>query len=396
MNHRIDTIDEDDEGSMNTHHYDNNHDNNQARSNNTLLRGAMLFHRIGEFAILAVIAIAITTIPFQFLSISKVHAFAPTTTTIINPQFHTKMIASSPLISLKAADTSRPPTSSRNPGISSDSDSDNDNEISRIDASDLATLRDQGYVIIDDFLTSETWMEALRDDVMNLRQKNKFKIAKIGQDSTNTLNEEIRVAETCFLGRDKPELKDVHNQAREKLYEVLETLRMDLQEGGGNKLDPNLSEFLYAYYPTGGFYRRHRDAVKGSASWLREYSLLLYLNEESYDPDTDGGRLRVHFDSGGDFLPDGEAPLFQDVDAFGGTLVIFESNKFPHEVLDTVAERFAVVGWYNRPMTLGDLKDVSNDRGSGGGIASDDPMRLVALAAAAGLVTVGLINILAS
>jgi len=390
MNHRIDTIDEDSDSGVNSHRYDNNHDNGHARSNNTLLRGAMLFHRIGEFAILAVIAIAFTTIPFQFLSISKVHAFAPTTTRIINPQ----TIASSPLISLKAVATSRPPTSSRNSDISSDND--NDNEISRIDASDLATLRDQGYVIIDDFLTSEPWMEALRDDVMNLRQKNKFKIAKIGQDSTNTLNEEIRVAETCFLGRDKPELKDVHNQARERLYEVLETLRMDLQEGGGNKLDPNLSEFLYAYYPTGGFYRRHRDAVKGSASFLREYSLLLYLNEESYDPDTDGGRLRVHFDSGGDFLPDGEAPLFQDVDAFGGTLVIFESNKFPHEVLDTVAERFAVVGWYNRPMTLGDLKDVSNDRGSGGGIASDDPMRLVALAAAAGLVTVGLINILAS
>jgi hypothetical protein len=121
---------------------------------------------------------------------------------------------------------------------------------------------------------------------------------------------------------------------------------------------------------------------------------LLYLNEECYDPDTDGGRLRMHFDSGGDFLPDGEAPLFQDVDAYGGTLVIFESNKFPHEVLDTVAERFAVVGWYNRPMTLADLKDISNNSGSGGG--ESDPMRLVAMAAAAGLVTVGLINILAS
>ena len=394
----MNTIDEDEDGGVNNNHYDNNHDHDHdhARSNNnnaTLLRGAMLFHRIGEFAILAVIAIAITTIPFSFLSIAKVHAFAPTTTRIINPLDRT--IASSPLISLKAADTSRPPTTSQKPNIDSDSDSDRDrdSDISRIDASDLKTLRDQGYVIIDDFLTSESWMETLRDDIMNLRQKNKFKIAKIGQDSTNTLNEEIRVAETCFLGRDKPELKDFHNQAREKLYEVLETLRSDLQEGC-NKLDPNLSEFLYAYYPTGGFYRRHRDAVKGSASWLREYSLLLYLNEECYDPDTDGGRLRMHFDSGGDFLPDGEAPLFQDVDAYGGTLVIFESNKFPHEVLDTVAERFAVVGWYNRPMTLADLKDISNNSGSGGG--ESDPMRLVAMAAAAGLVTVGLINILAS
>jgi len=294
------------------------------------------------------------------------------------------------LIPLKAADTSLPPTSRKPSSISK-------GEIPRLDPSDLETLRDQGYVIVEDFLPSESWMEALREDVLQLRQKSKFKIAKIGQDSTNALNEEIRVAETCFLGRDKPELRDVPNPVRERLYDVLDTLRLDLQEGEHNaNLDPNLSEFLYAYYPTGGFYRRHRDAVKGSASWLREYSLLLYLNDESYDPDIDGGRLRVHFDSGGDFLPAGEAPLFQDVDAHGGTLVIFESNKFPHEVLDTMAERFAVVGWYNRPMTLADLSAI-NDSGSGSVAApslTDDPLRLVALAVAAGLVTVGVINLL--
>jgi len=378
-------------------------------NNGTILRGAMLLHRIGELAILAVIALGITTIPFSFLStvsmprISTVHALAPATTTrrtlsmfqesppglslprksITNP-LHTK---SSPLIPLRAADTSQPTPISRAPVSPT--------EIPRLGPQDLETLRDQGYVIVDDFLESESLMEALRQDVMHLRQKNKFRIAKIGQDSTNTLNEEIRVAETCFLGRDKPELRDVANPHRERLYNILETLRVDLEAFGGEtgaKLDSNLSEFLYAYYPSGGFYRRHRDAVKGSASWLRQYSLLLYLNEESYDPDIDGGRLRVHFDSGGDFLPAGEAPLFQDVDSYGGTLVIFESNRFPHEVLDTVAERFAVVGWYNRPMSLADLSDI-NDSGAG---ASPDPVRLLALAVAAGLVTVGLLNILAS
>lgn len=366
----------------------------------------MIFHRIGEFAILAVIAIAITSIPFSFLSdaaisvIPTAHAFTPTTIVtrrtldashnsrpslsldrITNTPLHTK---SSPLIPLKAADTSPPPTTRKSSSIG-------DKEIPRIDPSDLETLREDGYVIIDDFLPTEAWMEALRGDVMNLREDKKFKIAKIGQDSTNALNEEIRVAETCFIGREKPELQDVPNANRERLYDVLEALRVDLEAAGQTSLDPNLSEFLYAYYPTGGFYRRHRDAIKGSASWLREYSILLYLNEESYDPDIDGGRLRFHFDSGGDFLPAGEAPLFQDVDAYGGTLVIFESNRFPHEVLDTVAERFAVVGWYNRPMTLADISAVTD---SGSGTPSDDPMRLVALAAAAGLVTVGLMNLI--
>lgn len=340
---------------------------------------------------LAVIAIAITSILSEAAGsrISTVQAFAPAAITkrtfdgaldSLPSQFlkhkssrplHTR---ASPSMPLNAADTSPPPTT----------------EIPRIGASDLKTLLDDGYVIIENFLPSENWMEALRGDVLNLRDEKKFKIAKIGQDSTNALNEEIRVAETCFIGRDKPELQDVPNPVREKLYDVLEALRVDLESSGPTSLDPNLSEFLYAYYPKGGFYRRHRDAIKGSASWLREYSILLYLNEDSYDPEVDGGRLRMHFDSGGDFLPEGEAPLFQDVDACGGTLVIFESFRFPHEVLDTVAERFAVVGWYNRPMTLADISNVTDN---GGGVGADDTIKLVALAAAAGLVTVGLLNL---
>eukprot|EP00536_Pseudo-nitzschia_multiseries_P016604 jgi/Psemu1/221836/e_gw1.1162.16.1 len=291
--------------------------------------------------------------------------------------------------------------------------------IPRIDPSDLETLKSQGYVVVENFLPSGSgsssssssspeeednyfnWKDALRADVRQLREQNKFRIARIGQDGTNALNEEIRVAETCFIARDKPELRDVPSADREKLYDVLDALRKDLEgitkgdsNGGSNsnsnsklRLDAGLSEFLYAYYPGGGFYRRHRDAIPGSASVLREYSLLLYLNEDSYDPDTDGGQLRIHFDSGGDFLPAGEAPLFQDVDARGGTLVLFESDKFPHEVLDTTRERFAVVGWYNRPVS-------SSDAGGGGG--GGDPLRLAGLAVAAGLVTVGLINILSS
>jgi len=261
----------------------------------------------------------------------------------------------------------------------------------RIDPTDLETLREQGYVVVEDFLPSE-WTETLRADILGLRSSNKFRVARIGQDSTNALNQEIRVAETCFLGRNKPELRDAPSADRERLYDVLGQLRRDLETDTVG-LDESLSEFLYAYYPTGGFYRRHRDAIRGSASYLRRYSLLLYLNDASYDADTDGGRLRIHMDTGGDFLPAGEAPLFQDVDADGGTLVLFESDKFPHEVLDTVRERFAVVGWYNRPMSLADVAAIQGDGANG---AAVDPLQLAGLAAAAGLVTVGLINLLAS
>lgn len=243
----------------------------------------------------------------------------------------------------------------------------------------LDELTSKGYVIIENFLP-ESLQESLRQDVINLRDKDKFKVAKIGQDSTNTLNTNIRVAETCFLGRNN--LNDVPNGSRSNLYDVLDRIRQDLPQ----PLDANISEFLYAYYPSGGFYRRHRDAIPGSASMLRKFSLLMYLNEDWSEKD--GGKLRMHMDSGGDELPPGEQPSFLDVAPKGGTLVLFNSDKVPHEVLNTESERIAIVGWYNRPVTTNDIAELS------GGEVS--PVRVGALAVAAGLVTVGLINALGS
>lgn len=247
----------------------------------------------------------------------------------------------------------------------------------RISQGQLDKLSSDGYVIMENFIP-EGLQESLRQDVKSLREKSKFNIAKIGQDSTNTLNTEIRVAETCFLGKNK--LSDVPSEARSQMYKILDQVRQDLPQ----PLDESLSELLYAHYPTGGFYRRHRDAIPGSASTLRKFSLLLYLNQDWKEEF--GGRLRMHMDSGGDFLPEGEAPNYIDCDPKGGTLVLFESDKLPHEVLDTQAERVAIVGWYNRPVTAGDIAELSGSDVS--------PARIIGLAVAAALVTVGLANIL--
>ena len=248
----------------------------------------------------------------------------------------------------------------------------------RIQDADLATLQSQGYVVIPDFLPADL-QAALRQDVSILRSDQKFKIAKIGQDSTNTLNQEIRMAETCFLGPTK--LQDIPSDARQQLYDVLDQVRSDLP----GPLDPNLTELLYAYYPTGGFYRRHRDAIPGSASVLRSYSLLLYLNE-NWTPN-DGGQLRLHRDSGGDFLPNGEDANFVEVAPTGGTLVLFQSEKVPHEVFDTNAERLAVVGWYNRPLSAGDISSL-------GGI--DNNLQPILMVVSAALISVGLYTLLQS
>ena len=42
-------------------------------------------------------------------------------------------------------------------------------------------------------------------------------------------------------------------------------------------------------------------------------------------------------------------------------MVLFKSDKIPHEVLDTHAVRSAVVGWYNRGVTSSDLNELAGE-----------------------------------
>lgn len=86
-----------------------------------------------------------------------------------------------------------------------------------------------------------------------------------------------------------------------------------------------------------------------------------------------------------DFLPENEEPNYVDVVPNGGTLVLFKSEKIPHEVLDTRATRAAVVGWFNRAVTAGDIQNLSSGEG--------DTIRSVLLLVSAALITVGVLNI---
>jgi SM-20-related protein len=265
----------------------------------------------------------------------------------------------------------------------------------QISQKDIDVLSTKGFVIVPDFLPQEM-VDELRDDILKLRTGSAFREAKIGQDNTNNLNKSIRIAETCFIGRNRPELTRItgDNSVRDRssgLYDILDGLCDSLVDlcwkESEAKLDKSLTELLYAYYPTGGFYRRHRDAIPNSASVLRKYSLLLYLNRDGWDPERDAGQLRIHLDGGGDELPEGATPNYIDVDPLGGTLVLFKSELVPHEVLDTNSERFALVGWYNRAVTASDIGNL----GDGGG---GDMVRVGMLGVALALVTFGVASII--
>ncbi len=99
-------------------------------------------------------------------------------------------------------------------------------------------------------------------------------------------------------------------------------------------------ESHFAHYAPGHFYKRHYDAFRGRSN--RVLSVVTYLNDDWGQ--TDGGELVLYRDdkdiAGVKVLPE------------KGTLVVFLSEKFPHEVLPASRHRFSVAGWYRVNDTL--------------------------------------------
>lgn len=269
--------------------------------------------------------------------------------------------------------------------------------IPRLSASDLQCLADNGFAIVPEFL-EESLVSSLREDALNLHSLDLFQCADIGgvqgqgqgeegegvvqaKDSTNVISNEnkdegldayrdsIRHSETCFIGQFNnsdssaspssvlyPSLPE--SQARMKLHTILDKLREDLEmpllsqygecTSDALELDRQMTELLYIYYPNGGYYKKHVDAEKESESDIRQYSFLLYLNQD-WNTEDWGGQLRLYFDDENkekERVGCSALANYVDVEPHNGTLVLFRSNQIPHEVLDTMKERVAVVGWF--------------------------------------------------
>jgi SM-20-related protein len=104
------------------------------------------------------------------------------------------------------------------------------------------------------------------------------------------------------------------------------------------------TEILYARYPIGGYYKRHSDSHTISRGISlrdteRALSFILYLNQNEWSPE-DGGELRMY---GLESLP---WINHVDVSPLPGTLLLFKSPDFAHEVMKTNVIRRAVVGWF--------------------------------------------------
>ncbi len=95
----------------------------------------------------------------------------------------------------------------------------------------------------------------------------------------------------------------------------------------------NASEFHYAVYEKGGYYKRHKDQFQSNSD--RKYSLITYLNTDWQDED--GGQLQIYKN---------EIP--QKIQPHAQTAVLFKSDESEHEVTPANRTRMSITGWLKR------------------------------------------------
>lgn len=93
-------------------------------------------------------------------------------------------------------------------------------------------------------------------------------------------------------------------------------------------------EAHYAIYAAGAGYAKHVDALQGARN--RVLSSVLYLNPDWQNGD--GGELLL-------FAADGNIVL-EKLTPRAGTMILFLSETFPHQVLPSTTTRRSIAGWF--------------------------------------------------
>ena len=179
-----------------------------------------------------------------------------------------------------------------------------------------------GYVILGSVFPVES-LHGLFTDIKR-SDRAQFHSAGIGREQAHQVNP--------FVRRDRIRWLPADHEPASFYLDWTSRLRLRLNR----ELFLGLFDYEchYAHYPKGAFYKKHVDAFRGVSN--RRLTTILYLNP-NWQPG-DGGEL-VMYES------DDNAELLRVTPALG-TMVLFLSDEFPHEVLPAKRSRYSLTGWY--------------------------------------------------
>ena len=193
----------------------------------------------------------------------------------------------------------------------------------------LDDIENHGYTIIHNAIPNKLIAQLMLDCY---RINPDFSNAGIGRKNDLHVDKTVRKDKTYWF--------DGSSDAQIHYLTLMEEMRVVL----------NRSFFLglfdyechYAKYLHGDFYKKHFDAFKGRSN--RIFTTVLYLNT----PDC-GGELVIY------------KPKSKQVEVSikptAGTLVMFESERFMHEVLPAVNDRYSIAGWFRMNTSISGIID---------------------------------------
>lgn len=187
----------------------------------------------------------------------------------------------------------------------------------------IEAIKIHGYIILDDVFSTPQLLSLFTD--IKTSSSSSFHAAGIGREQEHHLNR--------FVRRDRIRWLDRHHEPVVFYLDWIEQLRHRINRD----LYLGLFDYEchYAHYPKGAYYKKHVDAFRGESN--RVLTTILYLNPAWQQGD--GGELRM-------YAPDHHRSVIETVLPTLGTMVLFLSEEFPHEVAPARRSRYSLSGWF--------------------------------------------------
>jgi SM-20-related protein len=195
----------------------------------------------------------------------------------------------------------------------------------------ITGIAHDGYCVVTDFLPPQK-ITLLANEAKRLLELGAMRRARTGQDMTVVPDSSIRGDFIHWLDEHSEATTAAANSVQQEYFALMQSLRENLNRELYLGLFDIESHFTI--YPTGAVYRKHLDQFRGNTQ--RQVSSILYLNQDWHAEH--GGQLRIYLDGTED------AP-YRDIEPAGGTLMLFLSGRFWHEVLPATKPRISLTGW---------------------------------------------------